>query len=178
MTAVALVVFLIAALGGCTQPLSKAELFPERLRDGRAGIILIQGEPAANLVFQDQAGREVEKWGERGASPALTIGGQTPTRFYFHALPPGNYRVEVWPFYYRLTIVGRIRKDLPMMTTGATVTSNPSGCYEPRTARHYGWCLYIYTGTIPHGEPGAIDSPRVQVTGSGLIEDVLNFLRR
>ncbi len=172
---------LAVLVAGCaTQPINQSEMFPVRNTDPTVGLIIVEGTASANLIFKDGAGRVIEEWGERGASPALAYNGRGAVRIYLHQLPVGNSTVEVLPFYYRLTpFSGRVRYDLPRQTASVYIGRDPSAYYDAQyTKRHWGWVLYIYTGNIPDYDPGTIGMPRVNVTGTGIIGDLIEALRR
>lgn len=172
---------------GCTgRPMSTAEMFPQWNRDPLQGLWIVEGSAPFNFEILDQANRVVASGGDSGTSPLFTFNGRSPVRLYesdqLHLrLSPGYYTVNVRSFYWATTITGRYPQRLYNQTYGLTVTSNnPSACPDDQyTHWDWGWCLRIFPGDIPQRQPpDAISFPQINMSGTGIIGDALEWLRR
>lgn len=164
--------FLVFGLMGCatmdpTGPRNEREAFPARNQDPRWGIIINEGTTHLNIYIYDEAGRLVEQGYLAGANRFLTINSQSMPRYWIRQLPIGNYRVEVYPFYYRTDITAalfgqpsRYRVDLPKQEAFIYVGRNPTATYDwgyaniGGTYRHWGWILRLNGGQVPDTAPG------------------------
>lgn len=169
--------FLVLVFGliGCasfdpTGPRNEREAFPIRNQDPRWGIIINEGTAHLNVFIYDEADRLVEQGYMSGANRFFTVNGQAMPRYWIRQLPIGNYRVEIYPFYYQTDITAilfgepvRYRIDLPKQTTSISAGRNPTTSYDygyanfGGTYRHWGWICRLNGGYVPdtaHGLPG------------------------
>ncbi len=156
----------IVGLAGCatigTGPRNENETFPLRNQDPRIGLVINQGTTHLNLFIYDKADRLIEQVYVAGANRYLEMNGQNIPRYWARRFEIGQYRVEIFPFYYKTDIVnplfgkpGRYRVDLLRQINYIYVDRNPSNYYFG--GRHWGWILYLNAGDIPdtaHGLPG------------------------
>ncbi len=143
-------------VGCATGPINSREVFPSRNQDPRIGLIINQGTAHSNVFIYDEADRLIEQVYFSGASSYLEINGQNIPRYWIKKLEIGQYRVEIYPFYYKTSIItGRHRIDLPKQVSYIHVNRNPSDYYY--NGRHWAWILYLNGGDIPNtvrGLPG------------------------
>ncbi|MDP3015399.1 MAG: hypothetical protein Q8N28_03275 [bacterium] len=156
----------VVGLTGCaaigTGPQNEREAFPLRNQDPRIGLIINQGSAHLNLFIYDEADRLIEQVYVAGVNRYLEMNGQNIPRYWARLLAIGQYRVEIFPFYYKTDIVaplfgkpGRYRVDLPKQTVRLWVNNNPTTIWYG--GRHWAWILYLNAGNIPetaHGLPG------------------------
>lgn len=173
-----LVLGLLVSASGCAAsgPRTPTEMFPATNTDPRLGLIIVEGSPAVNLDFYDQAGRLIEQWAEAGADPAWTYNGRVRTRMYLHRLERGKYRVEIRPFYYVSRLFSpRSLVEIPRRSVWVSVNQDPADHYDYRyTKRHWGWILQVDTGNIPRADAGHF--PWVDIQGTGLMKDIVDWL--
>lgn len=178
--------FLLFIVGCAGQPRNMSELFPPFNRDPLEGLWVVEGSAPFNFEILDQSGRAVASGGDSGTSPFFTFNGRSPVRIYrsdtLHLrLTPGYYTIGVRSFYWVTTIAGRYPQRLYNQTYSLTVTgNNPSACPEDQyTHWDWGWCLRISPGDIPQRQPlDAISFPQINIGGTGIIGDAIEWLRR
>ena len=153
-----------------TAPRSEREAFPIRNQDPTWGLIINEGTAHLNVNVYDEAGRLIEQGYLAGVNRFFTINGQNMPRYWIRQLPIGNYRLELYPFYYQTDIVAplfgqpaRYRVDLPKQTASISVGRNPTANYDygyaniGGTYRHWGWICRLNGGYVPDtamGIPG------------------------
>lgn len=146
-------------------PRNEREAFPVRNQDPRWGIIVNEGTTPLNIFIKDQAGRLVEQGYLAGANRFFAINGQNVPHYWIRQLEFGNYRVEIFPFYYQTQIFppARYRIDLPKQESSISVGRSPTASYDwgyygiGGTYRHWGWICRLNGGYVPdtaHGLPG------------------------
>lgn len=165
---------LVVVLAGCATldpagPRNEREAFPYRNQDPRWGLIVNEGTTHLELFVYDEANRLVEQTYLAGVNRFFKVNGQTLPRYWLRQLDYGSYRVEIYPFYYQVNLVGplfgrpfRYRVDLPKQTASISVGKNPTAYYDygyslGGTYRHWGWVCRLNGGNIPetaHGLPG------------------------
>lgn len=152
----AVIIFLV---GGCATsgPRNESEAFPLRNQDPTLGLMINEGMAHLNVYLYDESGRLVEQMYLTGVNRHLTINGQSFPEIFVRRLEVGQYRVEVWPFYYQNQIFPpeRIRVDLQKQTQYLYVNRDPTDTYF--YGRHWAWLLRLNGGNIPdtaHGLPG------------------------
>lgn len=164
---VGLIIGLLLALASCaaigTGPQNKEEVFPFRNQDPRVGLIVNEGTAHLNVFLYDEAGRLIEQIYIAGVNRYLKINGQNIPQYWARRLEAGQYRTEIFPFYYKTEITnplfgkpGRYRIDLPKQTNYVYVDRDAGDYYYG--GRHWGWVLYLNCGDISdtaHGLPGA-----------------------
>ncbi len=149
-------------IGCATGPINSREAFPYRNQDPRVGLIINQGTAHSNIFVYDSADRLIEQIYLSGANGYLEINNQKIPRYWVKKLEIGQYRVEIYPFYYQTSAAnplfgkpGRYRVDLPKQINYIYVNRNPSDYYY--NGRHWAWILYLNGGDIPNtarGLPG------------------------
>lgn len=149
-------------VGCATGPINNREAFPSRNQDPRLGIIVNEGTAHMNLYLYDEAGRLIEQAYLAGVNRHLTINGQHMPKHWVRHLELGNYKAEIFPFYYQTNIAsailggpGRYRIDLPKQVYWITVNRDPADMYYE--GRHWGWIFRLNGGNIPktaNGLPG------------------------
>jgi len=170
-------IFLLLVFGwlaGCAHydpagPRNEAEAFPFRNQDPRWGLVVNEGSAHLNINIYDEAGRLVEQTYLSGVNRFFTVNNQTFPNYWLRQLEYGTYRVEIYPFYYQIYLLGplfehpiRYRIDLPKQTASIVVSRNPTAYYDSGyslggTYRHWGWICRLNGGNIPdtaHGFPG------------------------
>lgn len=185
---IALGLLALIGLTGCavTQPISQGEMFPlqPREQDPTIGLIIVEGSAAFKAHVFDEKNNQVAIVSERGANPHVTYNGRTALRIYRSdqldlRLPAGRYRIEAQPFYYLSVALGvtRIPQYLPRQTY-SFVVGPPDGCYDYEFSRRYwGWCLRMNIGDTPR-DTIYNQVPGVDIGGTGIIGDFLEWLRR
>lgn len=167
----------VLLLGGCASldpaaPRDEREAMPERNQDPRWGLLINEGQAYLDMSLFDEANRLVERIYVSGANRSLEIGGRNVPHYVERQLEFGNYRLEIFPFYYRTDGVGwfvgwvfrqnrpfRYRVDLPKQVVGFTVGRNPTAQYDygypgiGGTFRHWGWITRLNGGAVQDGLP-------------------------
>lgn len=174
------VAFAILA-NGCmttTGPRNMKEMrpfLPSRDANPLIGLIVIEGEPACNIEFRDQAGRLISEWSEAGANPLEPkYNGQRKPRLYRYILEQGSYSMKVRRFYYiSHPFLKRRLVELPIRTTSVRVDREVDSYDSQYTGCYWGWILRINTGEIPRQH---FFGPRTNITGTGLPGYFLNML--
>lgn len=154
-----IVILLSILISGCVTvgPIKEEEYFSQRNQDPEQGLIINEGTAHLNLYIYDEVGRLVEQVYLAGANRWLTINGQTLPRYWIRKLEIGQYRIEVFPFYYMTQLIPpkRYQIDLPKQTVYLEVGRNPTRYYYG--GRHWSWVLKLNGGSVPdtaHGLPG------------------------
>jgi len=156
-----LVFLVLVVLAGCASfdpagPRNQREVFPFRNQDPRWGIIINEGTAHLNFFIYDEASRLIEQGYLAGNNRFFTINGQNMPRYWVRQLPVGNYRVELYPFFYQTDLTNplfgkpaRFRVDLPRQTSSISVGRNPTAYYDYNLGRHFGWIATLNGGDIP-----------------------------
>jgi len=148
-------------------PRNTQEAFPLRNQDPTWGLIVNEGTAHLNIFLYDEAGRLIEQGYLAGAGRFFTVNGQNMPRYWIRQLEIGNYRVEIFPFYYQTDIItplfgqpARYRIDLPKQESGIYVGRNPTAYYDyghygiGGTYRHWGWICRLNGGYVPNTAQG------------------------
>jgi len=161
--------FYLSAANGCakmndlaqfrdpTAPRNASEAFPTRADDPSIGVITNEGTAHLQVFIYNKKGKLVQEAYLPGMNRFFTINGRHLPKAWIRRLEIGWYKLEVFPFYYRIDLVPprRYRVDLPKQIYHLEVGRNPHREYFH--SRHFGWVLRLYGGDIPstaHGLPG------------------------
>lgn len=161
-----------------TGPRNEREAFPIRNQDPRWGLVINEGSAHLNIFVYDEAGRVIEQGYMAGVNRFFTINGQNMPRYWVRQLPIGNYRIELYPFYYQTDIVApllgrpaRYRVDLPKQTASISVGRNPTANYDygsniGGTYRHWGWICKLNGGYVPDTAMSILPGIKINLQGN------------
>ena len=164
----------VVVLSGCasfsTRPLSEADAFPAYGADPRLGLILNAGTAHVRVAIYDEHRRLVSDMFVAGANRFTRVNGRAVPKGFAGRLPVGQYRIEVYPFFYRFSLASflfgrgaRKRIDLPRQEGSLTVDRDPMDHYFG--GRHWGWILWLNGGNIPDAPHDMVPGARVNFVG-------------
>lgn len=156
-------------IGCSTQPIKQNEFFPQRNTDPRLGLFVNEGEAHLNVLIYDAADRLVDAIYFAGVNRVLMVNGREWPRICGFRLEPGQYRLEILPFYFKtdttnvvLNWIGKLwgrssepsryRIDFDKQEFYLVVDREPADVYYE--GRHFGWICHLNGGRIPETATG------------------------